>query len=89
MEYTVTLTRAEYLAFTYLSLSPQDWIDNAVHTRASRAIDEIVQVSVEKCLENNIQVPGSKDEIVELAFEKGWVLTASQVNQQVGSLQTS
>ena len=75
--YTVTLTAAEDKALSYAAASQQDWIDNAVHERARIAIDEIVQVTVAKCLETNTQIPGSKDAMVDLAFEQGWVKSAA------------
>ena len=76
--YNVTLTQAENSALGYAALSQDDWIQNAVHERARIAIDEIVQITVAKCLESGIQIPGSKDEMVELAFTQGWVKSAAQ-----------
>lgn len=73
MQHTINLTNAESLALGYIALSPQEWIDNAIHERCRIAIEDIVKICVEKCLENNIQIPGSKDAMVELAFEKSWV----------------
>jgi hypothetical protein len=83
MEYTVTLTEAEDKALSYVVLSQQDWIDNAVHERCRVAIEEIVKICVEKCLETNTQIPGSKDDMVLLAFENGWVKTGSQQNDEI------
>ena len=77
MNYTLTLTAAEDKALSYAAFSQQDWIDNAVHERCRIAIDEIVQVTVAKCLETGTQIPGSKDEMVDLAFAQGWVKTAA------------
>lgn len=76
--YNITLTAAEDAALSYAAFSQDDWIQNAVHERARVAIDEIVQVTVAKCLETNVQIPGSKDEMVTLAFAQGWVKTAAQ-----------
>jgi hypothetical protein len=77
MDYTTTLTAAEDKALSYAAFSQQDWIDNAVHERCRIAIDEIVQVTVAKCLETGTQIPGSRDEMVDLAFAQGWVKTAA------------
>lgn len=82
MDYTVKLTEAENLALSYVALSQQDWIDNAVHDRCRIAIDEIVALTVQRCLEANIQIPGSKDAMVELAFAKGWVISAKEASNQ-------
>ena len=76
--YTITLTEAENKALSYAALSQNDWVQNAVHERCRIAIEEIVALTVQKCLETNTQIPGSKDAIVDLAFAQGWVKTAAQ-----------
>lgn len=76
-QYTVTLTAAEDAALSYAAMSQQDWIDNAIHERCRIAVEEIVQITVQKCLETNTQIPGSKDEMVTLAFAQGWVESAA------------
>jgi hypothetical protein len=78
MNYTITLTAAEDAALSAVALSQDDWIQNAVHERCRIAIDEIVGITVQKCLDNGVQLPGTKDDIVALAFERGWVKTAAQ-----------
>jgi hypothetical protein len=78
MNYTITLTAAESAALSYAAFSQDDWIQNAVHERCRIAIDEIVGITVQKCLDNGVQLPGTKDAIVALAFERGWVKTAAQ-----------
>lgn len=78
MNYQVTLTEAEDAALSYVAASQDDWIQNAVHDRCRVAIDEIVQITVAKCLETGTAIPGSKDEMVTLAFAQGWVKTAAQ-----------
>lgn len=75
--YTITLSASENAALSYATLSQQDWIDNAVHERARIAIDEIVALTVQKCLETNTPIPGSKDDMITLAFEQGWAKTAT------------
>lgn len=77
MIYTITLSEAEDKAFSHVVVSQQDWIDNAVHERCRAAIDEIVQITVAKCLETSTPIPNSKDEMVALAFAQGWVKTAA------------
>jgi hypothetical protein len=79
---TITFSDSEFKALEYVAVSAQDWTDNAVHERCRIAIDEIVGICVEKCIQNNIQIPGSKDEIVLLCFEQGWVKSAAQRNQE-------
>jgi hypothetical protein len=84
--YTLTLTAAENAALSYIASSQQDWIDNAVHERCRVAIEEIVALTVQKCLETNTPIPGSKDAMVTLAFEQGWVKTAEQRQAEAAEL---
>jgi hypothetical protein len=72
--YTVELTEAEEIAMQYVAADVNAWIQNAVHNRARIAIDEIVQLSVTKSLENGQSIPGSKEEIVSLATNNGWLV---------------
>jgi len=80
--YTVTLTEAENNALSYAALSQDDWIQNAVHERCRVAIEEIVGIVVQQCLANNVQIPGTKDDIVALGFTQGWIKTAAQRNEE-------
>lgn len=89
MNYQITLTAAEDAALSYAAMSQQEWIDNAVHERCRIAIDEIVGITVQKCLETNTQIPGSKDEMVALAFDQGWVKSAEQRQAEAESNQLS
>jgi hypothetical protein len=75
--YTINLSVAEDAALSYAAFSQDDWIQNAVHERARIAIEEIVQITVQKCLETGTQIPGSKEEMVTLAFAQGWVKSAA------------
>lgn len=76
-QYTINLSAAEDAALSYVAFSQDDWIQNATHERCRIAIDEIVQITVQKCLETNTQIPGSKEEMVTLAFAQGWVESAA------------
>jgi glycine cleavage system H lipoate-binding protein len=75
MNYTVTLTETEKSAMEYIAYEPQEWVENVVKERARIAIDEIVKIAVEKFLEINESIPGSKDEIVSQAYSRGWINT--------------
>lgn len=79
---TIELTATEFKAMEYAALSVQDWADNAVTNRARIAIDEIVDICVKACLDNGVQIPGTKDEIVALAFANGYVKTAADRNAE-------
>jgi hypothetical protein len=77
IDYTITLSAAEDKALSYAAMSQQEWIDNAVHERCRIAIEDLVQITVAKCLETGTQIPPSKDAMVDLAFEQGWVKSAA------------
>lgn len=79
MDHTITLTDAQYKALSYVAFDPQDWIENAVFERCRIATEDIVKICVEKCLANDIQIPGSKDAMIELAFSQGWITALADV----------
>ena len=80
--YTVALTDTQDLGLQYAALSVLDWIDNAVTERARIAADEIVQLTVQHCLDNGIQVPATREAIVQYAFDNAIVKTAAQRNAE-------
>ena len=75
---TITLTETQYKGLEYAALSPEDWAINAVTERARIANDEIVQMTVAHCLDNGIQVPATREEVVAYAFANGIVKTAAE-----------
>ena len=80
MDYKITLTDTEDKALAYAAASQQDWIDNVIHNRCRIAIDEIVKLAVDKFLAAGESMPGDRDQIVAIAFDRGWVKTAAQRN---------
>jgi hypothetical protein len=82
MQYTIELTTTEDLALGYVAADQQDWIDNAVKNRTRIAIEEIVQLAVNKCMDTSIPVPATREETVALAFQQGWVKSAAQRNAE-------
>lgn len=65
--YTITLSDAENKALGVIATSQQEWIDNAIHERCRLAIEEIVNVEVQRKLAAGEPITGSKDDIVMAA----------------------
>lgn len=82
MNITITLTETQYKGLEYAALSPEEWAINAVTERARVANDEIVQATVAYCLDNGVQVPATREEIVAYAFTNGVVKTAAERNAE-------
>ena len=82
MDITITLTETQYKGLQYVSASPQEWAENAVTNRARIATDEIVNIVVQHCLDNGIQVPATREEIVAYGFDNDIVKTAEQRNAE-------
>ena len=79
---TITLTETQYKGLEYAALSPEDWAENAVTERARIANDEIVQLTVQHCLDNGVQIPATREEIVAYAFDNAVVKTAQQRHEE-------
>lgn len=81
--YTIQLTDTEKAAMEYVAYNPQEWVENAFKERARIAIEEIVKIAVDKFLDANQTIPGSREEIVAAAYSNGWVDKASdRANQR-------
>jgi hypothetical protein len=79
---TIELTDTQFKGLEYAALSPQEWADNAVTERCRIANDEIVQLTVQHCLDNGIQVPATRELIVAYAFDNDVVKTAAVRNAE-------
>ena len=80
---TIELTDTQYKGLEYAALSPEDWAENAVTERARIANDEIVQMTVQHCLDNGVQVPATREEIVAYAFDNELVKTVAVQNAEL------
>jgi len=85
MQYTIELTETENLALGYVAASQHDWIENFTKDRARIAIDEIVQLAVTKCMDTQTQIPQTREALVALAFEKGWVVALADKTATSGA----
>jgi hypothetical protein len=79
-EYTISITEAEKKAMEHITYSVQDWIDNSIHNRARKAIDEIYNKEVERMnADPSIEsIPANKDQVVLDADIK----TAKQISDE-------
>ncbi len=75
---TISLTDTQMKGLEYAALSPQEWAENAVTERARVANDEIVNTTVQYCLDNSVQVPATREDIVTYAFANDIVKTAEE-----------
>ena len=82
MKYTITLTDTQDKALSYVSIAQQNWIDNVVHDRCRIAIDEIVDIYTKRALDEGVQIPATREAIVDAAFVRGWVKNAQQRNEE-------
>lgn len=88
MNITITLTDTQYKGLEYIALSPEEWAENIVTERARIANDEIVKITVEYCLDNSIQLPSTREEIVAYAFENSIVKTAAVLQAESETAQS-
>ena len=75
---TITLTETQYKGLEYAAMSPEEWAINAVTERCRIANDEIVQLTVQHCLDNGEAIPLTREAIVAHAFEHDVVKTSAE-----------
>jgi len=86
---TVELTDTQLKGLEYAAVSPQDWADNALTNRARIANDEIVQIVMNHCLDNGIQVPATREAIVAYGFDNDIVKTAAVRQEEAEAAQAA
>lgn len=64
--YTITITDAEDKALRYVAADPEEWINNAVHNRCRKAIDQIYAEEVERMTNDPDidSIPANKEQVV-------------------------
>lgn len=66
MNITIELTEAQEKALAYVTVSPQEWAENAVYNRCQQAIDEIYAEEVARMTADPdiTSIPADKDAVV-------------------------
>jgi hypothetical protein len=80
--YLIVFSTSEKLAMEHECLDIDTWIQNACHERARIAKDNVVKIAIDKFIENNIQIPLSKDDIIIEAFKNKWIKTVKEKNEE-------
>jgi hypothetical protein len=81
--YSVELTELEDLAFQYAAINTDEWVENAVKHRCQIALEEIITTVAPRYLLENIQMPTTQIEVVQDAYSRGWIQTASDRSNNV------
>ena len=80
---TVTVSDTQNKCLEYAAVSVQDWCENAIHSRALAAQDEIITILVQHCNANDITIATGIDAQITQAFSLGVVKTAAQRNAEI------
>lgn len=79
---TIEIADVQLKGLQYAALDPVEWVTTTVTERARVANDEIVSIAVQHCLDNNIAMPSSREELVDYAFANNLVKTAAQIEEE-------
>lgn len=77
MDYTITITETQKKALEFIALDVDVWITNAAIARADTAIQEIINLLVTHCNENEIALAVGQDAQVAQAYSLGVVSKAT------------
>lgn len=83
MEYTIIITEEEQLSLENIMYDVEDWTLNVVKERARLAGNDIVNLTVQKCLDEGIQIPSTRLDIIKLAYEQNWIINAKNATDAV------
>ena len=82
MNIEIALTPTEKLIWEYAETDYKFLIESQITGRINQARDAIVSIAIERYLAEGIQIPASKDEIVEDAYARGWIKSAIETSQE-------
>jgi hypothetical protein len=80
--YNINFSESENLSMSHICLDVDVWIQNVCHERARVAKEQVLAIAVNKFIENGIQMPLSKDDIIIEAFKRGWIKTVKEMNEE-------
>lgn len=80
---TVTVNDTQNKCLEYAAVSVQDWCENAIHSRALSAQDEIITILVQHCNANDIAIATGIDAQIAQAYSLEVVKTAAQRNAEI------
>ena len=80
MQITITLSDFEVKALSFCMLDPHQWVENAIKERARISAEELCSAYVSYALQNSLEVPQTKEAIIDKIIETGFRETAEQVN---------
>lgn len=63
-QFIIELSDAEEKALSHFVYSIHDWINNTIHERCRIAIDEIVNIEIQRKLASGEPIVGTKEDIV-------------------------
>lgn len=80
MQITINLSDFEVKALSFCMADPQHWAENAIKERARVSADDLATAYVTYALQNSLEVPQTKEAIIDKIIETGFRETAAQVN---------
>lgn len=72
--YSITFSELEELGMQYVCADTNDWVNNACKERARLAVEEAFNDAVNAFISRGEAMPGSKEEIIKLAYQKGYII---------------
>lgn len=74
---TIEITDQEKKSLEFMGDDPQQWLQQAVQTRAEKAMQAIAKDYYPRANKEGVQIPVGLANIVQDAFDRGWVKTKS------------
>lgn len=82
--FTVTVSDAEYKAFAYTALDPEDWVENVVREYCRTSMERVFQEEVARMLQDpNIkEIPADREAVVLAADIESAAETMERMTQR-------
>ena len=72
---SVEVSDAAMMALEFTGEDPQKWLEKAIKERAQFSMQHIARIYRCRAKEDSVEIPKSLDDIVQDAFDRGWLAT--------------
>lgn len=73
MIYQKEITELEYKILRTNIINVNYWFNNIFDSKIYSLKQTLIPIVVKNCIEQQIQIPNTENQIIELGFEKGWI----------------
>lgn len=78
MKITYTFNDTDTMLLSYIAIDEENYVKSAIEASLKRAEEEIISIVIKYCIDNNTNIPISKEEIIKYGFNNEIIKSAKE-----------